>query len=463
MAWFIPAKKWIVVPVGKNIFKRSMLLAFISVLLLGSSTPGQTQSPASDVSYSRFAVFRIPFQTETSAQRLRQVQLYYSIDQGQSWQAANTAAPDLRYFDFRAARDGQYWFTVQTIDLEGRRYPVTMEGARPGLKVIVDTQAPIVRLRELPPRNGEVGVDWEVRDDNLDQASLRLEYRLLGAQDWVPIAADLPAAGQKFWAPATNGPIEVRLRARDRAENWNEDKLTLGTGAGSGRPAVSSATEGGGARPAESAMRVVNSTRIGLNYEIRDKGPSGISAVELWYTQDLAGRNWQKYREDTGADVHPPFIVDVNGEGLYGFTLIVRSGVGLAERPPQVGDQPQQWVEVDLTKPVVRIGSVDVGRGPDLGRLTINWTATDKNLGRQPIALSYAEQASGPWTPIANNLENSGRYTWQMPGGVPYKFLVRVEASDRAGNVGVAETTNPVIVDLAQPKGLILGVDPVTK
>jgi hypothetical protein len=49
------------------------------------------------------------------------------------------------------------------------------------------------------------------------------------------------------------------------------------------------------------------------------------------------------------------------------------------------------------------------------------------------------------------------------PGSVPYKFLVRVEATDKAGNVGVAETSNPVIVDTAQPKGLILGVDPVTK
>jgi hypothetical protein len=260
--------------------------------------------------------------------------------------------------------------------------------------------------------------------------------------------------------------LEVRLRARDRADNWNESKAIV-TPAGSGgtlpnyqdRP-VSADTAP--ARPPEAAVRLVNSKRISLNYEIKDKGPSGVSAVELWYTQDLAGRNWQKYREETD-NPKPPFVVEITGEGLYGFTLVVRSGVGLGDRPPQVGDAPQVWVEVDLTKPVVRVGSIDVGRGPDTGRLTINWTATDKNLARQPITLSYAEQAAGPWKTIAATLENTGRYVWQMPADVPYRFLARVEAIDRAGNVGVDETPKPVIVDLSQPKGVIINVEPVTK
>src|SRR5262249_51683483 len=122
--------------------------------------------------------------------------------------------------------------------------------------------------------------------------------------------------------------------------------------------------------------------------------------------------------------------------------------------------QPQVWVEVDLTKPVVRLTSVDVGRGADSGRLTLRWTASDKNLGPQPITLSYAEQASGPWKPIAPNVDNSGSFVWQMPKDVPYQFLVRVEATDRAGNIGFDETTKPVIVDLLQPKGIIINVEP---
>jgi hypothetical protein len=432
------------------------LLALASLLVARSA---HAQGLATDVTYSRHAMFRIPFQAEPGDRRLKQLQLYVSTDQGQTWQAVVTVTPDQRSFDYRAASDGLYWFAVRTFDLEGRAYPVSMEGARPGLKVFVDTQPPVVRLRALPPRDGEAGVEWEVRDDNLDTGSLRLEYRLPGA-DWALLATDLPATGQKYWRPVTNGPVEVRLRARDRADNWSEEKVTVTPGAATARPQPE-VVEPTQPRTTEPAIRLVNSKRIALNYEIKEKGPSGVSSVELWYTQDLGGRNWQKYMEDPGAK--PPIQFDVAGEGLYGFTLVVRSGVGLGDRPPQVGDQPQVWVEVDLTKPVVRLGSVDVGRGADAGRLTINWTATDKNLGRLPITLSYAEQAGGQWTPIATGVENSGRYVWQMPTGVPYRFLIKVEATDKAGNVGADETPKPVIVDLAQPKAVILTVEPGTK
>jgi hypothetical protein len=205
-------------------------------------------------------------------------------------------------------------------------------------------------------------------------------------------------------------------------------------------------------------VRFVNNTRISLNYDIKDVGPSKVSVVELWYTQD--GRNWQKYNEDTTA--RSPYVVTVEREGQYGFTLLAKSGVGLGDPPPRAGDPPQIWVEVDLTKPLVQLRSVDVGRGSETGYLTINWLASDKNLGTQPITLSYAERPEGHWTPIAANLQNSGRFVWRMPPEVPYRFLVRVEAADKAGNIGSAENepAKPVIVDLSQPKVQVLGVEP---
>jgi hypothetical protein len=431
-------------------------------MLVALSPPAAGQAPSGDVNYSKYALFRIPFQTETGPQRLRQVQLYVSTDQGQTWRPEGTAAPDQRYFDYRASADGQFWFSVRTVDLEGRAYPPTIDGVRPGLKVIVDTQPPVVRLRALAPREGEVGVEWEVRDDNLDSASLRLEYRLPGGGEWVPLGGEPAPTGQRFWRPGTNGPVDVRLRARDRADNWGEDKITLTPAGFTGQAQGGISVEAAGVRPPEASLRYVSSTHIGLNYEIKEKGPSGVSAVELWYTQDPGARNWQKGREETG-DIHSPFVVDVNGEGLYGFTLIVRSGVGLADRPPQVGDRPQVWVEVDLTKPLVHLGTVEVGRGADKDKLTIHWTATDKNLGRQPITLTYSEQAGGPWKTIAAGIENNGRYIWQMPTDVPFRFLVRVEAVDKAGNSASVDTPGPVIVDLAQPKGIILNVEPAAK
>jgi hypothetical protein len=212
--------------------------------------------------------------------------------------------------------------------------------------------------------------------------------------------------------------------------------------------------------PVDPDRRLVNSKRISLNYELKEVGPSGVSTIELWYTQD--GRAWSRYPLPRSGDEvqRPPLVFEVNQEGVYGFTLVAKSGVGLGERPPQVGDRPQVWVEVDLTRPLVSLQNVLVGQGPDKGKLTVHWTARDKNLGRDPIAISYAEQAGGPWTPIVEHIQNTGRYVWSMPERVPYQFLVRVEAADLAGNVGEAVTPTMVKVDLAQPKVRILQVEP---
>jgi len=47
-----------------------------------------------------------------------------------------------------------------------------------------------------------------------------------------------------------------------------------------------------------------------------------------------------------------------------------------------------------------------------------------------------------------------------MPANVPFRLYVRVEAADRAGNVGSAQTPNPILVDLSKPKVNILNVEP---
>jgi hypothetical protein len=206
--------------------------------------------------------------------------------------------------------------------------------------------------------------------------------------------------------------------------------------------------------PAPSDIRLVNSKRVSFNYEVKNVGSSGVTAVELWCTRD--GRSWKKLK--TFEQAHPPCVFEVDEEDLYGFTLVVRSGVGLGKQP-QEGDKPQVWVEVDTTRPVVRLMGVEAGPA-DRGRsLTIRWKATDKNLGPRPINLLYATQAAGPWKPIATQVENTGHYVWQMPSDVPHHLLVRVEAVDLVGNLGVAQTTNPLLDDLSQPTASILAVE----
>jgi hypothetical protein len=199
---------------------------------------------------------------------------------------------------------------------------------------------------------------------------------------------------------------------------------------------------------------IVNSRRIKLNYSIDEVGPSGVSTVELWATRD--GKSWARYSNEPPPD--GPLVVHVAEEGRYGFSIVVRNGVGMASPAPKAGDEAQVWVVVDETKPTVNLTRVTPGTGTNVGTLNVEWTATDERLTCKPVTLSVATKKDGPYTPFATAIENTGRYVWHMPREHPYSFFIRIEAVDKAGNVGQATTPEPIRIDLTRPKGTITGV-----
>src|SRR5437660_779505 len=139
--------------------------------------------------------------------------------------------------------------------------------------------------------------------------------------------------------------------------------------------------------PNQPALRIVNSKRVKLHFEVKDVGPSGLSGVDLWYTRDH--QEWIK--PNVVPQLHGPYVVEVPEEGLYGFTLIAHNSLGHGEPPPKAGDLPQVWVLVDLTAPVVKINSAGIVTDADGPKLTVAWTATDRFMACRPVTLSYAE------------------------------------------------------------------------
>ena len=125
---------------------------------------------------------------------------------------------------------------------------------------------------------------------------------------------------------------------------------------------------------------------------------------------------------------------------------------------PLPGDVPQMWVDVDTANPDIHLQSTKAGADESGRTLTLHWTAVDRNLAARPIAFFYAETPDGPWIPFATNVENSGLYTWHMAPGVPPRMLVRVQATDRVGNIGEDEMQVPAPVDLIRPRATIKNV-----
>ena len=97
--------------------------------------------------------------------------------------------PDHPTFTFRSSHDGEYWFAVQTLTIDGKVSPTLDSTVEPNLKVVVDTFPPTLLLDPDERRGSLASVRWEVKDENLDLKSLVVEYQVEGVGVWrrVPI------------------------------------------------------------------------------------------------------------------------------------------------------------------------------------------------------------------------------------------------------------------------------------
>jgi hypothetical protein len=198
--------------------------------------------------------------------------------------------------------------------------------------------------------------------------------------------------------------------------------------------------------------QLINTTRASLDYRIDQIGPSGIGKVEVYMTADQ-GQTWQRLCDDP--DRRSPVECDLPGEGLFGIRLAITNGNGFGGTPPRRGDAPTCWIEVDTSAPFVQLRPVETQVSN--GALEIRWQATDKNLGSEPVNLFYRNRADGPWQVIARNVKNDGVYRWTFPHEAS-QFFVKVEVTDLAGNVARAESANPVLLDVTEPRATVLGV-----
>lgn len=413
--------------------------------------------------YTNKSAFLIPFSQDPNDRNISAVLLHVSDDFGRTWRYLGYAQANQRSFPFRAPKDGWYWFAVQTQDRQQRYFPPNMNLAVPGLKVCVDTAAPQIYLKGTINAAGSASLDWEIRDESFDPATMRVESRAAGSGAWVPLAVQTLATGSHVWNPGP-GQVEVHLLVRDKSGNLGEQTLQLvpGQTKTAGVQGAVAAGAGGAATGSgqPSNVLMVNHKRFQLNFKVDEVGPSDISRIEVWYTRN-GGQTWSKYPQD--AEKTPPCILEVPEEGRYGFTLIARSGVDLSEPPPRPGDPPHIWVEVDETKPQLKLLAAEVGRGVDQGNMTFVWTAADRFLGPNPITISYGTTAEGPWTPATKEpLANLGRYVWKMPeSGLPFQFFCKLDCVDQAGNKSSVITSTAVKVDLATPKARVVGVEAV--
>ena len=201
-------------------------------------------------------------------------------------------------------------------------------------------------------------------------------------------------------------------------------------------------------------LQIVNNRQISLDYEVTKVGPSGIDKVELWMTRD-DGKTWERFAENRTPK--PPLTVDLPGEGVYGFRLVLSSKAGRSQLPPTNNTLPEVRVELDTTPPTAQLFRPE----PDPRQsdtLILTWNATDRNMAPNPITLQWAEQPGREWQTIIADHPNDGRYSWKLPPQIPFQVYLRLITKDSAGNTSIAETPEPVCIDLTEPVGHIRGL-----
>ncbi|MEM8733998.1 MAG: hypothetical protein AAGG44_07245, partial [Planctomycetota bacterium] len=147
----------------------------------GDSEPKRSVEAAT--SFLRSPRFKIPFDVDANNANLSEVQLWVSTDQGANWQMHGVKGPDHgqgNSFDFKAAAEGLYLFSVQTVDRAGNSFP----SQTPPLRVFVDTSAPKSAMRADVNEMGQLVVDIRVADDNLVPTTAELRARTDRDPNW---------------------------------------------------------------------------------------------------------------------------------------------------------------------------------------------------------------------------------------------------------------------------------------
>ena len=210
------------------------------------------------------------------------------------------------------------------------------------------------------------------------------------------------------------------------------------------------------------AIQHVRDKTVAIDFTVDRVGPSGVKKIDVYVTQD-DGQSWFKY-SDTIA-TNPPLNLDLPAkDGLYGFCMVLYSGVGQTEGPPRPGDLPHFRLLVDRTAPQVAMYPPVLDPSQP-NALLLRYKAADANLVPDSVTLYWRSRMDQPWQPIPSSARHPMpqadgvvECSWTITPEIPNNVYLRVTARDQAGNIGEFVTRDPVMVDLNKPVARVKGV-----
>ncbi|MCI0641762.1 MAG: hypothetical protein L0Y72_11035 [Gemmataceae bacterium] len=368
-------------------------------------------------------LFRLPLQIDpATASKTKDVCVFVKPVPGE-WMCIEKTTGYVKQITCQLPRDGEYWLTVVTIDKQGNASPQDFTREPPNMILTVETVAgknQPAKSQDQPATKGEFNMPPPLPPEAVKRD---------------PILPPLPPETKNVVAPERVALPPPNVLPPLQMEKQPETKS----------PATS-----------DPGSQFLNSTRVGIDYNVKRIGPSGLGKLEIWITPDH-GKSWK--RLDRVKDHGNRAEVELPGEGPFGLRLVATNGNGFGGKTPVAGEAPSVLFEVDMTAPVIH--SLELDPVSKTSTVDIRWKVSERNLGSDCVTLSYASQRGGPWQMLATRLKNDGLYTWTLPRDLPQQVFVRLEVRDLAGNIARSETTNPLTIDFTEPDLTVINVVPL--
>ncbi len=167
--------------------------------------------------------FDIAYDINDAARPLRTVELWYTLDEGQTWRLYGIDEDRVSPVTFTAEQEGLHGFYLLISNAAGVSGPPPTEATEPHFRAFVDHTPPVAQLQRptLVRRSRDlkiVELRWSALDDHLGNRPIDLAYRTLPDGTWRDVQTNLPNTGRYDWHIPVDlqGEVMFRMTVRDR-------------------------------------------------------------------------------------------------------------------------------------------------------------------------------------------------------------------------------------------------------
>lgn len=221
MIWVNSLQRWTM---------RGIHAAVLGAALLGSASVAFAQTPAAAASpvgkhYTKSRSFDLPVKMDQDFRlTLKEIRLYVKTPTG-PWALQESISPYEVRFACKVPQDGEYWYSLVTVDRSGRMSPADLNIEPVSQKVVVDTVPPQIQVVAAPAANGELSLRCTVLDANPDMSTLRAVCKTEFGEIPLDTVPNEPGVFRVKGAEMLRHPVIITVK--DYAKNEGTERVNL--------------------------------------------------------------------------------------------------------------------------------------------------------------------------------------------------------------------------------------------